>query len=171
MLVIACSEPCPIEHGVWLQCTWMGFVSWPRGWCTLVQSTRAEFRIKGKVLSLLRCSLGLFGLTWHLTSNCALGCFISLQEVWWFWDCCLHISEVSSRIYLPQTQSFSKIWSAGEERMHRKCLWERQGGKNWREKKRQNSLVLKRKTSVPNSCILSEKPCFLDLLPKDFSLM
>lgn len=45
------------------------------------------------------------------------------------------------------------------------------GGKNWREKKRQNSLVLKRKTSVPNSCILSAKPCFLDLLPKDFPLM
>lgn len=75
-----------------------------------------------------------FGLTWHLASNCAHGCFISLWEVWWFWDCCLQSSEVSSRIYLPQTQSSSKIQKAGEERMHRKYLWERWGEENWRKK-------------------------------------
>lgn len=86
-----------------------------------------------------------FGFTWHLTSSCALGCFISMQDIWWFWDCCLHISEVSFRIYFPQRQSSSKIQSAGEERMHRIYLWERWGKRTGGEKKRQNLTDFKKK--------------------------
>lgn len=171
MLVIACSEPCPVEHGIWLQHTWMGSVSWSRGRCTLGQSIRAEFRIKGEVLPLFRCSLGLFGLTQYLTSSCALGCFISLQEVWWVWDCYLHISEVSSWIYLPQTQSSSKMQSAGK----RECtgnIYGKDGGKKLEGEKRQKLTGFRKKDfSSKFHIFFSAKPYFLDLLPKDFFLM
>lgn len=54
--------------------------------------------------------------------------------------------------------------------MHRKYLWEK-WGKKTKRKKGKVSLVLKIKTSVPNSHFLSAKPFFLDLLPKDVFLM
>lgn len=86
MLVIQCSGWIPLLLNVVLgysACRWDLQADPTREYPVrraLVQSASADARIKGEVSSLCRCSLGPFGLTWHITCNCALGCFTSLQE-------------------------------------------------------------------------------------------
>lgn len=132
--------------------TWFLATAHVDGPCELIQrlvhfGAKHQGRVQDQRGNLVPVEVQSGSLWVHMAPNfsCALGCFISLQEIWWFWDCCLHISEVSFRIYFPQTQSSSKIQSAGEERMPRKYLWERWEKKTGGGKKRQNLTGFKNK--------------------------
>lgn len=143
MLVIQCSEWIRLLLNVVLGYSARGWALWadPRHeyqkWCALVRSTRAEFRIK-EVLSLCRCSLGFFGFTLHVIFNCALGCFVSLQ------DGGLMVLRLQSSYRWGFFQNLpshkQKVWVQFRKQRKRertgnyKHLWERWGN-NWGKKK------------------------------------
>lgn len=175
MLVIRCSEWIPLLLNVvagYGACSWALWDDPMHKYqkrCALVQSTWAEFRIEGEALSLCRCSLGLLGLTLHVTCNCALGCFVSSQEgVYWFWDCSLQITEVSSRIYLPTNSRFQYNWkSRGRENVQEVINFYGKDGERT-EKNQQNLTGFEKEPSKDFGSKFTYSVC-KTLLPRSFA--